>query len=165
MGGEVMIILGIDPGPTLSAYLVLDTEDYRIIDKGKVENDKLMELVKTGYFDLMVIEWIQNYGARLIGGKVRGGAGQTVFETCRIVGRLQQIAIDMGSKVELVYRTTIKAHITGMANANDKQVRSCLLDRYGEKGTKSNPGRLYGINNDMFSALAVATYWADTMNQ
>ena len=156
-----MVLLAIDPGTSQSAFLVLDTDTYSIIDKGKVENDVLIGMVKTGYFDMLVIEWIQNYGARLIGGKVVGGAGQSVFETCRYVGRIQQIALDMGSKVELVYRTTIKAHITGKANANDKQVRSCLLDRYGEKGTKSKPGILYGVNNDMFSALAVATYWVD----
>lgn len=156
------VLMAIDPGTSESAFVVMDTEDYRIVDKGKVENDALMALVKTGYFDMMAIEWIQNYGARLIGGKVVGGAGQSIFETCRFVGRIQQISLDMGSPVHLIYRTTIKAHITGKANSNDKQVRSCLLDRYGEKGTKLKPGKLYGFSNDMFSALAVATYWVDT---
>ena len=156
-----MILISIDPGNLESGFVTVETNDFSILYFDKAKNDTLISLLKTNYYDAVAIEWIQNYGARLIGGRVVGGAGQTVFETCREAGRFQQIALDGGATVDLIYRTTIKAHITGKANANDSQVRSCLIDRFGVKGTKANPGKLYGFKSDCFSALALATYWVD----
>jgi len=151
-----MILLAIDPGPTLSAYLVLETEGYQIIDKGKVDNDKLMELVKTGYFDMMAIEVMQSFGM---------GVGQSVFETAYYIGRLMQIAEGLGSKVRKVYRSEVKMHHCHTMKAKDTNIRTVLIDRFGEPGTKKNPGVTYGITKDTWSALAIATFVADTMNQ
>jgi len=149
-----MILLAIDPGPTLSAYLVLETEGYQILDKGKVENDKLMELVKTGYYDMMAIEVMQSFGM---------GVGQSVFETAYYIGRLMQIAEGLGSKVRMVYRSEVKMHHCHTMKAKDTNIRTALIDRFGAPGTKKNQGKTYGITKDTWSALAIATFVADTM--
>ena len=153
-----MIILGIDPGPVLSAYLVLDTDidGYQILDKGKVENDKLMALVKTGYYDLMAIEGFQSFGM---------GVGQSVFDTAYYIGRLMQVAEDLGSKVRMVYRSEVKMHHCHTMKAKDPNIRQAMIDRFGAPGTKKNQGKTYGITKDCWSALGIATLVADTMNQ
>ncbi len=156
MGGEDLILLAIDPGTTLSAYLVLDTATYEIVDKGKVENDKLMELVKTGYFDMLAIEGFQSFGMPV---------GKEVFDTAYYIGRLMQIAEDLGSKTRMVYRSEVKLHHCLTPRAKDTNIRQVMLDRFGAQGTKKNPGVTYGISKDMWSALAIATYVADTMGE
>ena len=109
-----MIILSLDPGPVLSAYLVLDTEDYRIIDKGKVENDKLMALVKPGYFALMGIEGFQRFGRILPSrGNIDSAAGSfqniadTVFiteESNRLSRTGKDYAIILGKHAGRLFR-------------------------------------------------------------
>jgi hypothetical protein len=76
-----------------------------------------------------------------------------------MVGRIQE-----ASKIpcHLVYRKDIKLAFCGTCKAKDANVRQALIDRFGEQGTKLNPGRLYGIKKDMWSALAVALFWYDT---
>lgn len=149
-----MIILAVDPGTIESAFVVLETEDYTILDKGKVANAELIDLVKTGYFDMLAIECFQSFGMPV---------GKEVFETAYYIGRLMQIAEDMGSKVRMVYRSDVKMHHCHTTRAKDINIRQAMLDRFGAQGTKKNPGKTYGISKDIWSALAIATYVADTM--
>ena len=151
-----MIVMAIDPGPAMSAYCVVDTATYEIVDKGKVENDKLMELVKTGYFDMMAVECFQSFGM---------GVGQTVFNTAYYIGRLMQVAEGLGSKVRMVYRSEVKMHHCHTMKAKDANIRQALIDRFGEPGTKKKKGKTYGISKDMWSALGIATFVVDTMGE
>ena len=151
------LILGIDPGTSLSAYCVMDSEDMsRIIDKGKVENEELIGIVKAGYFDVMVIEGFQSFGMAV---------GATVFTTAYYIGRLLQIAEDLGSKTHIMYRTDVKMHICGTTRAKDANIRCALIDRFGEQGTKKQPGPLYGVTKDIFSALAICVTYIDAIKQ
>jgi hypothetical protein len=156
MGGgeDLSIVLSIDPGTSLSAYLVMETDDYSIIDKGKVANDVLIGMVKTGYFDMLAIEGFQSFGMPV---------GKEVFDTAYYIGRLLQIAEDLGSKTRMVYRSDVKMHHCHTMMAKDTNIRQALIDRFGEPGTKKNPGVTYGITKDTWSALAIAVFVADTM--
>lgn len=151
-----MIILAVDPGTIESAFVVLETEDYTIIDKGKVENDVLIGMVKTGYFDMLAIEGFQSFGMPV---------GKEVFDTAYYIGRLLQIADDLGSKVRMVYRSDVKLHHCLTPRAKDANIRQVMLDRFGAQGTKKSPGMTYGISKDMWSALAIAACVADTMGE
>ena len=151
-----MILMAIDPGTTQSAYLVMETDDYSIIDKGKVENDVLIGMVKTGYFDMLAIEGFQSFGMPV---------GKEVFDTAYYIGRLLQIAEDLGSKTRMVYRSDVKLHHCLTPRAKDANIRQVMLDRFGAQGTKKNPGVTYGISKDMWSALAIATFVADTIGE
>ena len=148
-----MLLVAIDPGTSLSAYLVMETDDYSIIDKGKVENDVLTGMVKTGYFDMLAIEGFQSFGMPV---------GKEVFDTDYYIGRLLQIAEDLGSKTRVVYRSDVKMHHCHTTRAKDINIRQAMLDRFGAQGTKKNPGKTYGISKDIWSALAIAAYVADT---
>ena len=153
-----MIILGIDPGPVLSAYLVMESSTYEIVDKGKIDNDKLIGIVKTGYFDMLAIEGMQFYG-------MKNGVGKTTFDTAYYIGRLMQIADELGSKTKMVYRSEVKMHHCHTMKAKDTNIRQALIDRFGEPGTKKKQGKTYGISKDMWSALGIATFVVDTMGE
>jgi len=148
-----VIILAVDPGTIESAFVVLETEDYSIIDKGKVANAELIAMVRTGYFDILAIEGFQSFGMPV---------GKEVFETAYYIGRLMQIAEDLGSKTRMVYRSDVKMHHCHTLMAKDANIRQVMLDRFGAQGTKKNPGKTYGISKDIWSALAIAAYVADT---
>ena len=41
-------------------------------------------------------------------------------------------------------------------------IRQALIDRFGDKGTRKDPGKLYGFKHDMWQALAISTYVLET---
>ena len=59
------------------------------------------------------------------------------------------------------YRKQIVMHHCNDARAKDKNIRQAMIDRFGEPGTKKNPGGTYGISKDIWSALAIAAYALD----
>lgn len=153
------LILGIDPGSTESAFVFFDGK--KVCIAGKVDNFELLAYLESKLFDGMtltvaevmksdlVLEWLQGYGMAV---------GQSVFETCRWVGRFQQA---WGMDCALMGRKAVKSHLCNNTGAKDSHVREALIDRFGPPGTKKNPGPLYGVTGDMLSALAVAVTYYD----
>ena len=151
-------LLAIDPGSSESAYVILDERNYQVLAKGKIPNgDLAMALPVT---ERVAIEQIGHYGTGM-------PAGRDVFDTCRFIGRLEQVLITRGTPYELVLRATVKAHHTGAAKAKDSNVIQALVDRFASgqpnrgKGTKANPGYFYGFAADIWQAMALAVYAAD----
>ena len=80
------MILAIDPGNIQSAY-VLTTDELAIKDKGKVENEALLEKIyKVADFHVeelhAAIEMVACYGMAV---------GKEVFDTCVMIGRIVQV--------------------------------------------------------------------------
>ena len=151
-------ILAIDPGTTESAFMLYNAGKF--LEFGKVANQFLLDRMPTA--DAMAIEMPACYGMAV---------GKSVFETCRWVGIFQQ-AFGV-SKTHLVYRKSrnkeegtdsVAMCLCKNNRAKDSNVRQAILDRYpatgGGKtpqiGTKAQPGPLYGVSGDVWSALAVA---------
>ena len=75
-----------------------------------------------------------------------------------------------GTKPQQVYRKDVKMHLCGSMRAKDTNIRQAIIDRYpasgGGKcpqiGTKKEPGPLYGVSKDIWSALAVAITYSET---
>lgn len=146
-------IYAIDPGNEQSAWVEL--ADGVPINHGKVDNDVMLRACREQFRNdhLLAIEMIASYGMPV---------GREVFETCLWIGRFQEAFIDRGGSVELIYRKDVKLFHCGTSRANDANIRAALLDRFGPGrdkaiGTKKNPGPLYGIVADQWSALAIAT--------
>ena len=153
--------LAIDPGPERSAWLILG-------DHGGVRafaiwpNDELLGLLRgdlhgglSAEVTHMAIEKVESFGMAV---------GAEVFETVFWSGMMAEAARTL--IVERVTRRAVKLHLCGSARAKDPNIRAALLDRYGGAaaiGTKANPGPLYGISKDVWSALAVAVTAADTL--
>jgi len=147
-----MNIMGIDPGTTQSAFFHWNADQQQSIGMGIVPNDellaKLREFCDAKRDDVFVVEGIASYGMAV---------GKSVFETCYLIGRILEI-----SGANLVLRKDIKMHFCNSTRAKDTNIRQALIDRFGEPGTKKEPGMLYGVKKDIWSALAVAVYYADT---
>lgn len=145
-----MMILAIDPAPTESGYCIMDEFTYKAFEKGKVSNEELSLIVKKGEYGVLVIEMIKNMGMSAL--------GQDIFHTCVWIGRF----IEMSPRpYEYVYRHEEKMNICGSMKAKDSNIRQALIDRFGEVGTKNNPGWFYGFKADLWSAYAVGCTYLD----
>lgn len=87
--------------------------------------------------------------------------GKEVFETCVWIGRFSQIAESQDVEVEYIYRKDEKINICNSMKAKDSNIRQALIDRFGEVGTKRNPGWFYGFKADIWSAYAVGITYLD----
>jgi hypothetical protein len=152
------MILAIDPGPTHSAYTLID-HDCRPLDFGKLPNDDLRLLLDGSFAwqaEHIAIEMVASYGMPV---------GAEVFDTCVWIGRYLEAT---GGTAQLVKRGPIKLHHCNSARANDANITRALVDRFapGEpnrgKGTKHAPGWFHGFAADMWQAYALAIYIADT---
>jgi len=147
------MILAIDPGNTESAYVLVEDDLSRVVEKGKVENFELVDIIlrikdEHSSLEHIAIEMIASYGMAV---------GKTVFETCVWIGRFAQlIRVEFGVEPEFIYRSEEKMCLCHSMKAKDSNIRQSLIDRFGEVGTKKNPGYFYGFKKDIWSAMAVA---------
>ena len=151
-----MSILAIDPGPRECA-LVLYNERAK-----KPESAAMVPSldVRPQRAHLILLEQVESYGMRV---------GKSIFQTCEIIGRIRDRAERAGASVYLVPRREVKLALCGRASANDADIRRRLMDIYAErfslqedrqlKGTRAEPGPLYGIARDLWAALAIAEWW------
>jgi hypothetical protein len=156
-----MNILAIDPGPTESAYVVYDGKYLRGF--AKVDNETLLNRLSGEWFPekyngQLVIEQIAAMGMAV---------GAEVFETCFWSGRFAQA---WSGDFDRVKRHAVKMHLCGNMRAKDANIRVALIDKFGPGkesaiGSKKQPGPLYGVSGDVWSALAVAITWWETCRQ
>ena len=159
MLNSLPLVMGVDPGPEESSYVVWDGK--AIVDKFSGTNGDLLWLLRssgrlpTG-MEAVVFEKIVSYGMAV---------GREVFETVFQTGRLYQQADRAQHNVVLMPRREVKMHLCGQARAKDTNIRIAILDRMGGKraavGLKKTPGPLYGIKSHQWSALAIAITWFD----
>jgi len=149
-------ILGIDPGPKTSDYVVWDGRVQAI---GRdVPNDVLIgdacKICRTHEIKHVAIERVRGYGLP---------GSNDLFDTIEFYGRLWDRLDQNGFVVLLVPRKDAVANICdGNRQAGDKGVNQALEERFGGKGTKKNPGPLSGISGShLKAALAVAVYALD----
>lgn len=163
-----MIVLGIDPGPEQSAWCEYDSAEKVLRKSGIERNEHVWSLVRfpsemgvdtTQTDSAFVIEMVQSYGMPV---------GKTVFETCVWIGIFLEAAGLLQQKrcffdhVARVTRPECALHLCGTHRAKDGSMNQALKDKLGGKGTKKDPGPLYGVRSHIWSALAVAVTWVET---
>ena len=162
-----MRLLAIDPGNTESAFALIDADDCRPVDFGKMPNPDLMRRLHAGDIALnpprAVVEMVASYGMAV---------GAEVFETCVWIGRFAQfLETRLDQPPVLVKRLPVKVHHCHDSRAKDTNIRQALVDRFAPgqpnhgKGTKAAPGWFYGFHSDIWAAYALAVYAADTQEQ
>jgi hypothetical protein len=150
-----MMLLAIDPGPSRSAWVILN-EQGQLVEFGIDANaDTLDMLAQDTGFEHVAIEMIACYGMPV---------GKEVFETCLWIGRYLQA---WDRPYTLIYRNDVKMHLCHqIKGVNDGVIRQALIDRFGPGkgaiGSKKAPGPLYGVSSDVWAALGVAVTWWDT---
>lgn len=149
-----MIVAGLDPGPEESALVITDGE--RIVSAYYQPNQYILARMDEE-LGVLVIEQIASYGMAV---------GEAIFETVFWSGRFAQ-AYGM-SRVARLKRLEVKLHLCHDSRAKDGNIRQAILDRFGGKeaamGRKAKPGPLYGISRDLWSALAVALTYHDSIS-
>ena len=146
------MILGIDPGPTRSAFCMWDGEKIRLFGT-KDNNSVANELVKLdGSGTVVGCEHLQCFGMAV---------GKDVFETAYWVGDFRATCREFSVPFVRVYRGQVKMHHCQSMRAKDSNIRQALIDRFGPPGTKKAPGLTYGLKGDEWSAFAIAVMVAD----
>lgn len=159
------MILGIDPGPTESGWVILN--DAKSVDRSGTDANRTVLNLINGWAKSsrgeIAIEMIASYGMAV---------GKDVFETCVWIGRFVQACAWWTSlEPRRVYRRDVKLHLCGNPKAKDANIRQALIDLYPREqgggrtpqiGTKAQPGPLYGVTGDAWAALAVAITARDT---
>lgn len=150
-----MRVLAIDPGPERSGYVVFD--GTRVLAHGWEAFEDMAVLIGH-YGGPVVFEGVESYGMAV---------GAETFETVFVTGRLYEFAaLTHGEQApSRLYRKAIKLHLCGSVRATDVNIRRALLERFGgakaAKGTKAQPGPLYGVSGHAWAALALAVVWWD----
>jgi hypothetical protein len=153
------VVLAIDPGPVRSAYVIAGLDGV-IHESGKPSNETLLGDFRAGFAPMgctLVIEKVESFGMAV---------GAEVFETVYWSGRFAEAAHPL--PVHRIGRKAVKLHLCQSMRAKDSNIRQALIDRYGGPdaiGRKANPGPLYGIAGDQWSALAVAVTFADKLEE
>ena len=150
-------IFAIDPGNIESGWAILD-EILKPIEFGKTNNETLLEKIITHNFKYpdaphFAIEMVAHYGTGM-------PAGKTVFDTCVWIGRFWQTTGYIPHR-RMIYRKDEKITLCGNMKAKDANISQALRDRFGEKGTKKNPGWFYGVGKDVWTAIAVGVCYHD----
>lgn len=151
------MILAIDPGTTESAYVLLD-ERLHPVKADILSNENMLDEIEymAQEANKFAIEMIASYGMPV---------GAETFETVFWIGRFWQTALDSGfNMLEKVGRKEVKLNLCNSTRAKDANVWQALVDRFGNPGTKKNPGTLFGIKSHMRSAFAVGVTYADKLS-
>ena len=144
-------ILGIDPGTFESGFVLVKTKEdgsVILIGSGVIPNQKAIDIIiGANPADELVIEMINSQGMAV---------GIETFETCVWIGRFVQAWSERHTNMALrVFRRDVKDSLCGSQKAKDSNIRQALIDRFGEQGTKKNPGPMYGMKSHTWPALAV----------
>lgn len=150
------MILAIDPGNIESAYVLMD-ENLKPIEFAKVDNTELLQYIYDDCFEnikYVVIEMIASYGMAV---------GKEVFDTCVWIGRFAELlrVRTLAKDADFIYRKDEKMNLCGSMKAKDSNIIQALKDRFGDKGTKKNPGWFYGFSKDVWQAYAVGVTYHD----
>lgn len=147
-------ILGIDPGPTQSGWVIINPHTLRPVNHGISENHSLTETITLHPDAHTTIEMISSYGMPV---------GADVFQTCVWIGRF----IEHTNGYTLHTRTKVRLHHCGSQHAKDPNVVGALVERFAPgqrnrgKGTKTEPGWFHGFRSHVWQAYALAVYHAD----
>ncbi len=151
-------VIGIDPGPKEHAAVML--HKGKAITLSSLDDGEIAATFTILGVDEAIVAYEQfaPYGSSLDDGSLR-----TIFETGRLVSRLQKFP-----RIRCVglRRQQVKRYLVGRAACGDPQVRGALIERFGPTkelavGTKKAPGPLYGISGHHWAALAVAVTASD----
>lgn len=157
-----MEVIAIDPGTTQSAYVVFDAGTAKIMEYGKVDNGRMLNVIYHSCVKKAVIEMVASYGMPV---------GREVFETCVWIGRFTEAANWAKADVSYIYRQEEKMALCRDSKAKDANIRRALIDRFAKHdlkrgtGTKKNPDWFYGFHDDIWAAYAVGVTWMDKQKE
>ena len=150
-------ILCLDVGTVESGYVIMDYNPFTLYEFGKINNEELLDIVKSKNYEVLVYEEFQCYGMPI---------GKSTIQSITWNGRYIQSALDRGITVDFIYRAEEKMSLCNSMKAKDSNIRQALIDRFANfdfkngKGTAKNKDVFYGVTKDVWSAIAIGvTYY------
>jgi hypothetical protein len=151
------MILGIDPGPVQSGWVVLDGDKVIECSADTDNDDTMLSVIATYSKCYLAIEQIASYGMAV---------GASTFETVYWSGRFAEAWLRecpyLNQRVIRIPRIDVKMHLCHDSRAKDANIRRALIDKLGPPGTKKAQGPTYGVKSHAWAALAVAVTAAET---
>lgn len=150
-----MMILGIDPGERTSGVVLYDQGAHCVRRAETVDRAELEKRLRHGPApNLIVCEEIVAMGVPF---------SSNLRETCRTIDRLEYIAQWRGIPWRTITRSQVKIAMCGQCRGvGDANVAAAVRERFGGngcRGTKKNPGPLYGVSGHAWQALACVVAW------
>ncbi len=145
------MILALDPGSVQTACVVWDGKHIQFASI--CPNRETAEyLTHQAEGSVVACEHLQCFGMAV---------GASVFETAYWVGEFRGLCKTLNLDFVRVMRSEVKMHFCNSMRAKDANISQALRDRFGDKGTKKNPGLTYGLKADLWSAFAIAVMTHD----
>ena len=156
-------VVAIDPGNRESAYTHLrltddlEVEILEFCKCGNLQMRRFLESLPRKEREVYVaIEMVASYGMPV---------GADVFETCVVIGEFKEVCRTRVA-CDLIFRKEVKMWHCGTPRANDANITTRLVDKYGDrerhgkhgKGVKSDPGFFHGFKKDIWQAFALGSY-------
>lgn len=148
---EVKLVMFVDPGPLQSGVAIIGIDNFEPIHTTIMSNDQLLAF-EHPLRCVVGIEMPVCYGGKI---------GASTLHTCRVVGQLQQSLRPL--PVILMSRPEVLRQATGQPSAKKGAAWEVMVERFGEPGTKRNPGLLYGISSHARDAYEGAVALADLL--
>lgn len=157
-------ILAIDPGNIQSAWVLFD--GVKPLHFEKMVNASVVEKIRYFCRTLKKLELAIEYMTPR-GMPTSKEEMDTQFWAGRFVEAFDSEVVGDWHPIR---RLDVKLHLCGSARAKDPNIRQAIIDRYeptgGGKtpqiGTKAKQGPLYGVSNDVWSALAIAITFSES---
>lgn len=148
-----MLILGIDPGEKSSGVVLFDRRENRVLWSREMSVEKLECDLRLGWSqkpDAIVCENIVPMGVPF---------SSNLRATCRHIDRLEYIAEISRIPWAFITRNQVKVALCGRCKGvKDANVSCAVQERFGgrkaARGTKKEPGPLYGVSGHCWQALA-----------
>lgn len=156
----------IDTGTTESGYALI-AGDYSVIEAGKVENERILEMID------YIAESYDGFSIVFERFAPQQSMGKSTLDSIVWYGRFMQRCIEHEfENIYEIYRRDVKKHLLGKFDKKngsaDTQIRRALVERFakdvpnGGKGNKASPGWFYGFaGSDMYAAYAVGVTCLD----
>lgn len=140
-------LVAIDPGTSVSGWVTLSW-DNRITGAGVMPNEDVLDGLRDWVVPWAGLVAIERFEARGM------AIGDDSIETIIWTGRFIQAAGE--HRTTKVKRSDVKLHLCGTTAAKDPNIRAALIDIFGPKGTKAEPGPTFGVATHAWAALGVA---------
>jgi Holliday junction resolvasome RuvABC endonuclease subunit len=144
-----VFIAGIDPGTTESGLAIIHQSNAGIVRTDKISNVELLAWLRlVDHRTILVVEDVVCQG---------GMVGKSTFETCKVIGRIQEIAEQRDMNLFLYSRSNYARYFIGKTRkVTDALLYDALRKRFKwERGHE--PKDVKGAS-DKRSAYAIALY-------
>lgn len=150
-----MKILAVDPGTLKSGVVIYNATTNTVEAKGIISNEEVIDWICRSNYNQLVVERVLSYGMPI---------GKSTIETIEWIGEFRAWAKIGQIDYYLLPRKDVKLILCGSMRAKDANIIQAVKDHFPAtgggkdpyKGTKKQPGHLYGIASHMWQALALA---------